>query len=292
MTSSSVSDKVAIITGSSSGLGFETAVALARNGFYTYATMRDTSKASSSSLLEIADKEKLLLKVLELDVDSDTSVEDAISKIIQERGRIDIAVNNAGYALVGPLEETYMEEIKKQFDTNLFGALRVIKAVLPVMRKQRSGIIVNVTSMGGRVAIPLDSIYHGTKFALEGISESIRYETLPFGIRVVMVEPGAIKTNFFKNLKIAKVTSNSPNSPYVSLMNDLQSAASKMTEAATPAEEVANAIVKIATTSDDVLPSIRYVIGEDARFFLDAKNRMPDEEFEKMLMTRFFGNKH
>jgi NADP-dependent 3-hydroxy acid dehydrogenase YdfG len=133
---------------------------------------------------------------MELDVDSDESVNNAIGKIYEKKKRIDVAVNNAGSALVGPLEDLSMEEIRAQFETNLFGALRVMKAVLPTMRENRSGTIVNITSMGGRVAIPLDPAYHGSKFGLEGISESMRYETEPFRIRVIAIEPGNIKSNF------------------------------------------------------------------------------------------------
>ncbi|AIC15812.1 SDR family NAD(P)-dependent oxidoreductase [Nitrososphaera viennensis] len=173
------SGQTAIVTGSSSGIGLETSLALARNGFYTYATMRNPAKGKA--LVDRAEKEKLPLQVAELDVDRDESVKNTIGGIARERKRIDVVVNNAGFALVGALEETSMDEIKAQFETNLFGALRVMKAVIPVMRRQASGTIVNITSMGGKVAIPLDPIYHGTKFALEGITESVRYELQPFG---------------------------------------------------------------------------------------------------------------
>jgi short-subunit dehydrogenase len=113
----------------------------------------------------------------------------AINRILRENNRIDVVVNNAGYALVGALEETSMDEIKAQFETNFFGAVRVMQAVIPAMRESRHGRIVNITSMGGRIAIPLDSIYHATKFALEGLSESVQYEVEPFGIKIILVEP-------------------------------------------------------------------------------------------------------
>ena len=122
---------------------------------------------------------------------------------MREKDRIDVLVNNAGYALVGAFEENSMEEIKAQFETNFFGAARVMQTAIPIMREQRSGKIVNITSMGGRVAIPLDSIYHGTKFALEGLSKSIQYEVEPFGIKIILIEPGSIGSNFWKNLKMA-----------------------------------------------------------------------------------------
>lgn len=276
--------RTAIVTGSSSGIGLETSLALARSGFYTYATMRNPAKGKA--LVERADTEKLQLKVAELDVDRDESVNNAIDSIIGERKRIDVVVNNAGFALVGALEETSMDEIKAQFETNLFGALRVMKAAIPVMRKQASGTIVNVTSMGGRVAIPLDPVYHGTKFALEGITESVRYELQPFGVNVVLVEPGAVKTNFFENLKMARGATE-PGSPYARFMDGLQSAAAHMVQDAIPAHEVAEAIVQ-AVRSDP--PQMRYVIGKDAQAMIGAKKGMGDEEFEKFVAARFFGN--
>src|SRR5919198_5552532 len=203
-----VREEIAVVTSSSTGIGFETSLALARNGFHTYATMRKIEGGGSNQIKDIAKNENLPLQVIQLDVDNDKSVLDAINKIISEKDRIDVVVNNAGYALVGPIEETSMEEIKAQFETNFFGAVRVIQTVIPIMRKQRSGKIVNITSMGGRIAIPLDSIYHATKFALEGLSESIQYELEPFGIKIILIEPGAVGSNFWKNWKmVAKASS-------------------------------------------------------------------------------------
>ena len=185
-------EEIAVVTGSSTGIGFETSLALARNGFHTYATMRklEGGGGSAKHITDIAKNENLPLQVIQLDVDNDNSVFDAINRILRENNRIDVVVNNAGYALVGALEETSMEEIKAQFETNFFGAVRVMKAVIPTMRKQRSGKIVNISSMGGRISFPLDSIYHGTKFALEGLSESIQYELEPFGIKIIVIGQG------------------------------------------------------------------------------------------------------
>ncbi|MFL6344053.1 MAG: SDR family oxidoreductase, partial [Nitrososphaeraceae archaeon] len=190
--------QVAVVTGSSSGIGFETCLTMARNGYNTYATMRKI-EGKTNQITDIAKNENLPLKVLQLDVDNDKSVLDAINRIVTEYGSIDVIVNNAGYALVGALEQTSMEEIKAQFETNFFGAVRVMQAVIPAMREQRSGKIINITSIGGRIAIPLDSIYHATKFALEGLSESIQHELEPFGIKVILVEPGAVGSTFWKN---------------------------------------------------------------------------------------------
>ena len=172
------------MTGSSSGIGFETSVLLARNGFHTYSTVRNLEK--SQALTNIAKKEDLPLQVIELDVSSDKSVRDGVNDVLHENKRIDVIVNNAGYALVGAFEDLSMDEIKAQFETNFFGAIRVIQAVLPTMRDHRNGRIVNVSSMGGKIAIPLDSAYHGTKFALEGLSESLQYEVEQFGIKIIL----------------------------------------------------------------------------------------------------------
>ena len=188
--------EVAVVTGSSSGIGFDTSLTLARNGFHTYATMRKLEGEGSKQMANILKDENLPLEIIQLDVDNDKSVTEAINRIAKEKDRIDVVVNNAGYALVGALEQTSMEEIREQFETNFFGAVRVMQTVIPIMREQKSGKIVNITSMGGRVAIPLDPIYHGTKFALEGLSESMRYELEPFGINITLIEPGAVGSNF------------------------------------------------------------------------------------------------
>jgi short-subunit dehydrogenase len=195
-------EEVAVVTGSSSGMGLETSLMLVRNGFHTYATMRKL-EGKSNQLVDIAKNENLPLQVIQLNVNDDKSVSDAINRIVREKDRIDVLVNNAGYALVGAFEENSMEEIKAQFETNFFGAVRVMQTAIPIMREQRGGKIVNITSMGGRVAIPLDSIYYGTKFALEGLSKSIQYEVEPFGIKIILIEPGSIGSNFWKNLKMA-----------------------------------------------------------------------------------------
>ena len=162
---------IAVVTGSSTGIGFETSILLARNGFYTYATMRDTDK--SDKIEKIANKEKIPIKVLSMDVNNDDSVRNAIQKILDEKKKIDILINNAGYGLFGALEEISIEETKKQFETNLFGAIRTIKEVLPSMREQKDGIIINVSSMSGIVGIPATTVYVSTKFALEGLSKPI-----------------------------------------------------------------------------------------------------------------------
>jgi len=197
--------RVAVVTGSSSGIGFEISLILARHGFKTYATMRDLQK--SSTLRSIADKEKIPLKCVQLDVTNDMSVKQAIETIVNEANKIDILVNNAGYGLSGAFEDLLINEIKLQFDTNYFGLIRATQAVLPIMRNHGAGIIVNISSGLGRFGIATSSAYASSKFAIEGLTESISYELELFGIRTILVEPGIIKTNFIKAAVISYRTS-------------------------------------------------------------------------------------
>jgi short-subunit dehydrogenase len=275
--------KVAIVTGSSSGIGFETSLILARNGFHTYATMRNLEGEKTKPLTEAVKNENLQLQAIELDVDNDKSVIDAINTIVEERKRIDVLVNNAGYALGGALEDSSMDEIKAQFETNFFGAVRATKAVLPVMRRQGEGKIVNITSMGGRIAIPLSSSYHGSKFALEGLSESIQYELEPFGIKVILIEPGAVGSNFWRNIKIAKSSSDS-DSPYTQFENKILKAYKEMEQNTISPSVVAKTILDAITSNN---PQLRYVVGEDAAKTLEARKNMPDNEFGDLIKKQF-----
>jgi NAD(P)-dependent dehydrogenase (short-subunit alcohol dehydrogenase family) len=280
------STRVAVITGSSSGIGFETALLLARSGFHTYATMRNLEK--SKNITEIANTEKLPLQVVQLDVNDDISVKNAIDKIVAaaENERIDVLVNNAGYGLFGPLEDISIEEIKAQFETNFFGVIRVTQQVLPVMRKQNSGgsTIVNVSSVGGRIGIPVLSAYQSTKFALEGLSESMSYELEPFGIRVVIIEPGFIRTNIINSSTSAEKALDSK-SPYFSLTQKVKNHFKSMMEnASSPPEEVAKVILQAITSEN---PQLRYTVGNDAATIIQARMNMSDNEFKKMIIQNF-----
>jgi short-subunit dehydrogenase len=275
--------KVAAVTGSSTGIGYETSLILARNGFHTYATMRKLEGEKTKPLTEVAKNENLPLQVIGLDVDNDKSVADAINTIVEERKRIDVLVNNAGYGLGGALEDSSMDEIKVQFETNFFGAVRATKAVLPVMRGQGEGKIVNITSMGGRIAIPLSSSYHGSKFALEGLSESIQYELEPVGIKVILIEPGAVGSNFWKNIKIAKSSSDF-NSPYTQFGNKILKAYKQMEQNTISPSVVAKTILDAVTSNN---PQLRYIVGEDAAKTLEERKNMPDNEFGDLIKKQF-----
>ena len=192
--------KIAVVTGSSSGIGFETSLLLARNDYYTYATMRNIDK--SHKIKDIAKQDNLPLEVLQLDVNDEKSVKDAFAKIVTDKQRVDVLINNAGYDVMGPVEEISLVDFKSQFETNFFGLIRVTKEVIPIMRRQNRGTIVNVSSIGGRIGFPLNSAYQSSKFAVEGLYESMRYELEEFGIKIILVEPGVIKTNFFENIKV------------------------------------------------------------------------------------------
>jgi short-subunit dehydrogenase len=276
-------EEVAVVTGSSTGIGFETSLMLARNGFHTYATMRKL-EGKSNQITDIAKNENLPLQVIQLDVDNDKSVSDAINRIVTENDRIDVVVNNAGYALIGAFEENSMEEIKAQFETNFFGAVRVMQAVIPIMRKQRRGKIVNITSVGGKMSFPLDSIYHGTKFALEGLSESIQYEVEPFGIKIILIEPGAIGSNFWRNLKMAAKASGHNNknndSPYKQFTNNMLEAFKQVSQNTIHSSEVAKVILQ-AVMADN--PDFRYVVGKDAAMILETRRNMSDREFQNSI---------
>ena len=271
---------IAVVTGSSSGIGFETSLVLARNGFYTYATVRKLNDGSKQ-ISDIAKNENLPLQAIQLNVNNGESVLEGISKIFDEKERIDVAVNNAGFDLMGPLEETSMDEIKAQFETNFFGTIRVMQAVIPIMRKQRSGRIVNIASMGGRIAVPFHSGYHGTKFAVEGLSESAKYELEPFGIKTILIEPGAVGSSFWRNMKRAAKTSSLDNdSPYIQMANNMSEAQKQMAQNSMHPTEVAKVILQ-AVTSDN--PDFRYIVGKDAATSLEARRNMSDVEFGNLI---------
>ena len=277
--------KVAIVTGSSSGIGYATSLLLARNRFHTYATMRSIEK--SADIQQIANKERLPLQVIQLDVNDDASIRNSIEKVKSENERIDVLVNNAGYGLIGAFEDLSAEEIKSQFETNFFGVIRLTQQVLPIMRKQKSGTIVNVSSGAGRIGFPGMSAYVSSKFALEGLSESMSYELEPFGIRVVIIEPGVIRTNFKKNSVMSKKSlDNSSISPYSSIIQKMDASISSIVEHATPPEEVAKAILHPVISNN---PELRYLVGNDIIMMAETKKSMSDEDFRKMMMQNIIG---
>ncbi len=277
-------EKVTVITGTSSGIGFETALAFAREGYYTYATMRDTSKGDK--IKEISQKENLKIEVLELDVDKEDSVKIAIKQILDQKQRIDVLVNNAGWGLWGCVEDISIDEFKAQFETNFFAIIRLIQEVGPTMREKGSGTIVNISSYAGRIGFPVSPAYTSSKFALEGLSESLRLELAPFGVNVIIIEPGIVNTNFFKPMKIAKKSES--NIAYKAITDEITLRIASKAKFGIHPKEVAKIILEIIK-SDKPLP--RYYVGDDAAKFLEARRSKTDIEFESYIKKRYaYGN--
>lgn len=293
--------KVAVVTGSSSGIGFETSLLLARNGFYTYATMRNPNKSKKEGIVNVANRERLPLQVIPLDVVDNKSVKEAIDRITTEQGRIDVLVNNAGYLLLGPLEELSIEEFKEQFETNFFGAIRVTQAVLPIMRRHKEGVIINISSIAGRIGFPLSSAYVSSKFALEGLSESLAYEVEQFGIKVILVEPGVIKTNFPNNIKKGKRVDNNSSSssnnnshtysssPYSELIRNRIAGFKPRFESGSSPIEVSKIILKCVTSET---PHLRHLVGDDAFKLMDIRKNSSDKDFRKLVIDSILHYHH
>ena len=273
-------EKIALVTGSSSGIGLETSLALARNGYHTFASMRNVSK--SEKIVKNAKKENLPIEIIELDVDNEKSIVEVIKKIISEKGRLDVLVNNAGFGQFGVTEDVSVDEFKKQFDTNFFSIVRIIQEIAPIMRKQKSGIIVNISSVVGRLGLPGSPAYISSKFALEGFSECLRYELGQFGIKTTLIEPGVIKTNFFDSMKIPE---SKIDPKYNEMTENILSGLKMMVELGTPPSHVANTVIK-AITDEEILP--RYSVGSDAAMFLEAKKMKTDLEFERFMSKELF----
>ncbi len=274
--------KVALVTGSSSGIGLETALALARDGYHTFASMRDIGKAGE--LEYAAKKENLSIDVIELDVDKEEAIVSAIKKVLTDGGRLDVLVNNAGYGQFGCTEDVSIDDFRKQFETNFFSIVRIIQEVAPIMRKQNSGIIVNISSVVGKIGLPGSPAYISTKFALEGLSECLRYELGQFGIKTTLIEPGVIKTNFFNSMKIPE---SKIDPKYKELTENILAGLKMMAEMGTAPSQVADVIIK-AIHDDEVLP--RYIVGTDAAMFMEAKKMKTDLEFEKYMSKELFSS--
>jgi len=273
-------EKVALVTGSSSGVGLETSLALARDGYHTFASMRNIRKAGE--LEHAAKKENLSIYVIELDVDKEESIVSAIKKVVADKGRLDVLVNNAGYGQFGCVEDVSVDDFRKQFETNFFSIVRIIQEVSPIMRKQNSGIIVNISSVVGRMGLPVSPAYISTKFALEGLSECLRYELGQFGIKTTLIEPGVIKTNFFNSMKVPE---SKIDPKYKTLTDNILAGLKMMVEMGTAPSQVADVIIK-AIHDDEILP--RYIVGTDAVMFMEAKKMKTDLEFEKYMSKELF----
>ena len=278
------SKRTGLVTGCSSGIGLATCHVLSRNNFMTYGTVRNLSKAKK--IQDLINRENLSLKILRLDVNDNQSIKLAVKKILTDTGRIDVLINNAGYGMFGPVEEITTQEVKKQFETNFFGTIRLIKAIVPIMRKQGNGTIVNISSMVGRFGVPLNSAYVSSKFAVEGLSESISFELEEFGIRVIVIEPGVVKSDFFHNVKVKGMNLESP---YHKLMERRVNFLDKaMKNSLTSSYDVADTILEALNSKD---PKFRYVIGNDATNSLRMRNSLSDRKFMEWIRAGIFQGK-
>ena len=273
--------KIAVVTGSSSGIGLETALHLAKNGFKTYATMRNTNK--SDEIKQRSQSENLPIEILQLDVTDDASVTNAINSIVEKEGQINVLVNNAGYAILGSVEDISPEELRDQFETNVFGVYRTTAAVLPTMRRQKNGRIITIGSIAGFTGMPIASAYVASKFAIEGFTESLRHEVSPFGIHASVIEPGVIKTHIMKGGPVAKKSME--NSTYSEITQAIGKTMGEMMEnQSSPPSVVAEAVLVAATTEN---PETRYTAGEDAKMIQQARKTKSDQEFEDFIRTSF-----
>lgn len=271
------SKKVILITGASSGIGKETALHLIRDGHIVYGAARRVEKMKE---LEDAGGHTLKMDVLEED-----QMHSGISQIVAEHGRIDVLVNNAGYAVYGSVEDITIDEARRQFEVNIFGLARLTQLVLPHMRAQKSGTIINISSIGGKIFTPLGSWYHATKHALEGWSDCLRMEVEQFGIDVVIIEPGAIKTEFIDVMN-QPMLDRSANGPYEALAKAIdkagQEAYSKPSRHSGP-EVIAKTISKAVSAKK---PKTRYASGAMAGLLLFMRKWLSDRGFQKVLMSQ------
>jgi short-subunit dehydrogenase len=271
--------KVAVITGTSSGIGLLTAIEMARAGFRVVATMRDPIK--STQLMKAANEAGVShnVEIRALDVTKFNELPGLVGEIVNERGRIDVLVNNAGYALAGFAEDISLDELKGQFDTNFFGHVAMTKAVLPYMRKQRSGHVIMVSSIAGLMASPVLSSYAASKHALEGWSEAVRIEMHSLGIRIVLVEPGAFETDIWeKNAKMGAAAVQDSSLNKDRSLRFAKIVQQKLHKA--DARVVARLITRIA---QDPNPKLRYLIGKDAVVRKWMKRIMPWKMYERLV---------
>ena len=266
-----------LITGASAGIGRATALYLAERGYTVIATSRDASRLSG--LHDDATERGGAVIGVELDINSDEAVSLVVPELIRQHGAIDVLVNNAGFGLWGPVELLSDGELKSQFETNLFAAVRMTQAVLPAMMEQRNGTIVNISSVLGRLGTPFNGAYVSSKFALEGISESLKIEVEPFGVRVAMVQPGLFRTNFPDNSVRGEAT-DGENSAYAPLIRQYTGNHDIFEHLGGNPVRVAKVVHKIITSPS---PNFRYPVGIDARAGMLAARVLPERIYWRIL---------
>jgi NAD(P)-dependent dehydrogenase (short-subunit alcohol dehydrogenase family) len=263
--------KVVLITGGSSGIGKSIGEYLSEKGFIVYGTSRNPEKCLNHPF-----------KLVALDVNSEQSILNAVNEVIKAEGKLDILINNAGMGITGPIEDTPTEEMRKVFDTNLFGAIDVMKAVLPHMRKQQSGLIINISSIAGYMGLPFRGIYSATKGALELVTEAVRMEVKNFGIQVTNVAPGDFATNIASGRYHTPVFENSA---YKKVYQENLDLMNSHVDAGSDPIEMAEVIYKIIHTPH---PKIHYKVGDFMqKFSIVLKRILPDKMYEKLLMNHY-----
>ncbi|USG64931.1 SDR family oxidoreductase [Brevibacillus ruminantium] len=280
-TRKAAAKRVAMLTGCSSGFGLLAAVALAKAGFHVIASMRDPARSGQLDKLAADQGVADTVEVVRMDVTKPDKVSATVDDVVTRHGRIDLLVNNAGFAAGGFAEEVELGEWREQFEVNVFGLIAVTQAVLPHMRSRRSGTIINISSISGRIGFPGLAPYVSSKHAVEGFSESLRMEMLPHGVHVVLIEPGSYRTSIWDK-GMEKVVSR-PSSPYFAQMKALTVIIHKIASSAPPPDEVVNVIVRAAL---DPRPSLRYPVGRDVKLSILAKQWLPWRWFEAAVTKR------
>ncbi len=266
--------KIALVTGASAGIGMETAKTLANNGYIVYAAARRTERMNSLTELGI--------KPIAMDVTDDESLISNIDQIIQTEGRIDVLVNNAGFGLYGAVEEVSMKEARYQLEVNVIGLARLAQLVIPYMRKQQSGKIVNITSIGGKISSPMGGWYHASKFAVEALSDNMRMELKPFGIDVIVIEPGGVKTEW-GSIAMDNLMKSSSEGHYKNTARNMVALNKKFEPRNSEPSLIAELILKAITTRN---PKTRYHAGFMATPILLARKILSDKQFDKMMMSQ------
>jgi len=266
--------KVVLITGANSGMGELSAKFLADNGYTVYAGTRDENASLGEGNL----------KNIYIDVTKTPSIKNAVSTIIKNEGKIDVLVNNAGYGLLSTLEDGSDEEIFNQFDVNVFGLIKTTREVLPYMREARSGVIINISSFLGKMGLPLLSHYNASKYAVEGIVDSLRFETLPFGVRVHSIESGLFGTNFVQKGLVANADTTSENSPYKELVAHFVPIVAKAINEGPNPQPIADAVKMIIENES---APIAVPVGVEAETFVPLRKELSDEEFEQKVKETF-----
>jgi len=266
--------KVVLITGTGSGMGQVTSDFLAKHGYIVYAGSRDVQNKVAS----------VNLKPIYIDVTNTQSIKDAVRTIIQNEGKIDVLVNNAGYGLLSTVEDGTDEEMFDQFNVNVFGLLKTTREVLPHMREAQSGVIINISSFLGKMGLPLLAHYNASKYAVEGIVDSLRFETLPYNVRVHSIQSGLFGTNFVKEGLVANAKTTSENSPYKTLVSHFVPIVAKAINEGPNPQPIADAVKEIIENED---ADIFVPVGTEAEHFVPLRKELNDKVFEEKIKETF-----